>query len=268
MGILADFVKRIVRQELQGIRLTERAMVTAIHSGLSDGDRVDYACDVRLEEGDLVLENVPIATQRLGTVALPNPDDWVLLAFEQGNLDQPIIIGRLYDGENRAPPSDPDQLIFRLPLAGDDDASILAVVRSIQADTPSREIRVDMSPNIRLRIVDGTVRVVAGETAVTLSQAGEGGGRVTLEAGRNQIVLDQEGAVTLLAQGSVTLRSLGDLRLEGRNVTIRSAQDTNIEAGMRATLEGRAGAIVDGGLSSTLEAQTVSILGLVSFSPS
>lgn len=267
MTTIVDTIQAIIRQELRRVRITELGVVEAVYPHSAADDTDNYGCDVRLKNSRLLLKQVPLATGHIGTAAIPNVGDLVLLAFNQGDINQPIIIGRLYNGDDRPPLNNPNEIISRLPLAKADDKTIKTAIRNIEANSPPREIIIEMPPKIIVRITDGTVRATAGNTEMKLDQPGSSGGTVTIMAGRTKITMNQDGDVTVEAAGSMTLKATGDLSLEGQNVSIKGRQNTNIEANMQATLKASMGATVNGGLSSTLQGVNVSLKGLTSFSP-
>ena len=270
MSTIVGTIQEIVRQELRRMRVSELGLVEAVYPHSADGDNDNYGCDVRLKNNGLLLKRVPIATGHIGTAAIPNVGDLVLLTFDKGDVNQPIVIGRLYNDGDRPPLNNPDEVIFRLPLAEADDKTVKAAIRNIQANSPPREILAEMPPKITLRITDGTVRATAGKSEMKLDQPDGSGGTVTAFAGRTKITMNQDGDITVDSAGNITLQTTtgninlktetGDVSIEGMNVTIKGQMNTNIEAGLQATLKGDVGATVRG--------LNVSINGLTSFSPS
>lgn len=267
MSTIISTIEEIVRQEIRSVRVAELGLVEAVYPHNSNGDTDNYGCDVRLKNSGLLLKRVPIATGHIGTAAIPNVGDLVLLAFDKGDVNQPIVIGRLYNDEDRPPLNNPDEVIFRLPLAEPDNKTIKADIRNIQTNTPPREILIEMPPKITVRITDGTVRATAGKTEMKLDQPDGSGGKVTVFAGRTKITMNQDGDVTVEAAGAMTLKATRDLTIEGLNVKIKGQLKTDIEAGTQATLKANMGATVNGGLSATVQGVTVSIKGMTSFSP-
>jgi uncharacterized protein involved in type VI secretion and phage assembly len=245
------------------MRVAELGVVEAVYSHSSSSDTDNYGCDVRLKNSGLLLKRVPIATGHIGTAAIPNLGDLVLLVFDKGDINQPIVIGRLYNDEDRPPLNNSDEVIFRLPLAEADNQTIKADIRNTQG----REILVEMPPKITVRISDGTVRATAGKTEMKLDQPDGSGGRVTVEAGRTKITMNQDGDVTVEAAGSMKLKAKGDLTLEGQNVSIEGKMNAEVKAGMAATLSGNISATVKSNTSATLQGSLVSVKGITSFSP-
>lgn len=267
MSTIVNTIQEIIRHEMRRLRVTELGVVEAVYPHSADDDNDNYGCDVRLKNSGLLLKRVPIATGHIGTAAIPNIGDLVLLTFDKGDINQPIVIGRLYNDEDRPPLNNPDEVIFRLPLTEADDKTIKAAIRNLQDSTPPREILVEMSPKITVRITDSTVLATAGKTEMKLDQPDGSGGTVTVVAGRTKITMNQDGDITVEAAGAMTLKAARDLTLEGQNVTIKGQMKTDIEAGTQATLKANM-VTVNGGLSATLQGKNVFIKGLTLFSPS
>ena len=267
MSTIISTIQEIVRQELQSLWIAELGVVEAGYPHSADSDNDNYGCDVRLKNSGLLLKRVPISSGHIGTAAIPNVGDLVLLTFDKGDVNQPIVIGRLYNDKDRPPLNNSDEVIFRLPLAEEDKKTIKAAIRNIQSNTPPREILVEMPPKITMRINDGTVHATAGKTEMKLDQPNGSGGTVTVLAGGTKITMNQDGDVTIEAKKSMTLKANGDLSLEGQKISINGKLETSIKAGTKATLEAKTGATVNGGLSATVQGVNVSIKGLTSFSP-
>jgi phage baseplate assembly protein gpV len=267
MSTIVSTIQEIVRQELRAVRVAELGVVEAVYPHAASSDKDNYGCDVRLKNSGLLLKRVPIATGHIGTVAVPNIGDLVLLAFDKGDVNQPLVIGRLYNDADRPPLNNPDEVIFRLPLAEADDKTIKAAIRNHQDQSPPREVIIEMPPKITVRITDGTVRATAGKTEMKLDQPDGNGGTVTVVAGRTKITMNQDGDVTVEAAGAMALKANRDLSLEGLNVTIRGRNNASVEAGVQASLKGNVGASVNGGASATLQGAVTSIKGITSFLP-
>lgn len=266
MSTIIDTIQAIIQQELRRVRIAELGVVTAVYPHKAADDDDNYGCDVQLKNSNLLLKRVPIATNHIGSAAIPYVGDLVLLNFDQGNVNQPIIVGRLYNDTDRPPLNNPYEIISRIPLAESDEKTIRSAIRNIQSNTPPREILIEMPPKITLSITDGIVRATAGKTEMKLDQQNGTGGTVTVIAGRTQITMGQDGDVTIEAVGSMTLKATGDLSLEGQNVTIKSQVQMDIEAGTQATLKANMGATMNGGLANTIQGTTNTIQGITSFS--
>ncbi len=267
MTSIVGTLQEIIRQEMRSLRVTELGLVEAVYPHAAADDTDNYGCDVRLKNSGLLLKRVPVATGHIGTVAIPNVGDLVLLAFDKGDVNQPIIIGRLYNDEDRPPLNHPNEVIFRLPLAEADDKSILAAIRNLPENDPARQLLLEMPPKITVHVNDGMVLATAGNTEMLLDQTHETGGKVVVTAGRTKITMNQDGDIAIEAAGAMTITAQRDLTLEGQNIAIKARMNATVEAGLQASLKGSVGATVDGGLSATLKGVNTAIKGLTSFSP-
>lgn len=260
-------IQEIVRDELRRVFLTALGVVEDVFPHADSGDDDNYACDVRLKNSHLLLRRVPIATGHIGTAIIPNVGDLVVVVFEGGDVNQPIVIGRLYDDVDRPPLNHVDEGIFRMPLAEADNKTIKGAVRNIKSNSPPREILVELPPKITVRITDGTVRATAGKTEMTLDQPDGSGGKVTVVAGRTTITMNQDGDVDVEAAGAMTLKASGDLTLRGRSIDAKADLGVTIQAGTGAEVKAGTTATLQGAASTTVQGATVSIKGLTSFSP-
>lgn len=264
MTALLATIQEIIRDELRSMRVAEQGVVEATYPHADASDRDNYCCDVRLKSSDLLLKKVPVATGHIGTAAIPNVGDLVLLAFDQGDINQPIIIGRLYTDTERPPPNRNDEIIFRLPLQEADSATIMAAIRAIQG----REILIELPSKITVQIVDDQVKLVAGQNELVMDQAGAAGGSTLVQAGRTRVTLNQDGDLTIEAAGNISLKtSTGDVTIEGRNITLKSTMDTTIDAGMQASVKGGINATLSGNITATVKGGLIQVNGTTIFSP-
>jgi hypothetical protein len=261
---LISTLQEIIREEMRGLRLAETGVVEKTYPHADASDEDNYACDVRLLGSDLVLKKVPVSTGHIGTAAIPNVGDLVLLVFEQGDVNQPFIIGRLYTDTERPPINRNDEIIFRLPLQKDDAKTITAAIRNID----SREMLLEMPSKIKLQVVDDAMKLTAGQTEMFLEQPGGADGVATLHAGRTIITVNQDGDLTIEAAGDITLKtSTGDVKIEGKSITLKSTMDTKIEAGMQASVKGGISASLEGSANASVKGGMISISGMTTFSP-
>jgi len=266
MSTIVSTLQEIIRQELRGIRVAELGLVEEVYPHKDSSDADNYACDVRLKDSGLLLKRVPVATGHIGTAAIPNKDDLVLLAFEHGDINQPIIIGRLYNDDDRPPLNQPDEVIFRLPLEKADNDSILASIKNHADQSPPREVLLQMPPKLTVKINDGSVTATAGKTEMKLDNPNAGGGKVTVFAGGTKIEMDQDGDVNIEVMGSMSIKANGNLSLEATNINVKAQANASIEANGNASLKGNGMVSVQGMGSASLQGATVLIKGITSFS--
>jgi len=262
---IVDTLQEIVRHELRNVRVSEVGVIEAVHPHTDAGDDDNYGCDVQLRAG-LRLKRVPVATTRIGTAEIPNVGDLVLLAFDRGDVNAPIIIARLYNDVDRAPVNHTDEVIFRLPLAEADDKTIKGAIRRVDGD-PARELIFELPPKITVRVTDGTVRATAGKTEMKLDQPDGGGGTVTVVTGRTKITMNQDGDVTVEAAQAMTVKAATSMSLEASDVSIKGTGSVLIEAQGSATLKASGTTTVQASGAATLQGAMVNIQGTTSFSP-
>lgn len=268
MSSLVDTIAAIVRRELAQLRLTELGVVTEVHPHRAAGDEDNYGCDVRLKGSGLDLPRVPVATGHIGTVAIPNVGDLVLVSFDRGDVHQPVIVGRVYNDEDRPPPSTTDEVVFRLPLAEADDRSVLGSVRNHQDASPARQVEIELAPTVKVRVVDRAIVATAGQTEMHLEQPGGGGGKVTVKAGGSTIEMDEDGDVSVTAVGSMTITVGNDLSITaGGDVDIVAGNALSMTAGTNAKVVAGVKASLEGGANVTARGATVTVNGITSFGP-
>ncbi len=268
MSSVVETIQRIVQNELRSLRVAELGVVEAVSPHSDSGDDDNYGCDVRLKNTGLLLKRVPVLTGHIGSTAIPNVGDLVLLTFGKGDVNQGIVIGRLYTDDDRPPLNTTDELIMHLPLHADDGKAIKIAIRNIAANQPPREMIVEMAPKITVRITDATLRATAGNSEMTLDQPDGGGGTVTVLAGGTQITMDQDGAVTVQAIGNMTLTAGGSMTLQAaQSLTLKAGATVTIDAGADLVVQAGAEASVQASTALNLQAAMIALGGVTSFAP-
>jgi len=109
MSSLIRMIQQIAKNEVDRLHTLELGVIETVNIHETEEDVVNYDCTVLLKgrttkEGEpLKLEHIPIGTDHTGSVTVPYVDDLVLISFINGNFAMPVIIGRLYSVEKRAP---------------------------------------------------------------------------------------------------------------------------------------------------------------------
>jgi uncharacterized protein involved in type VI secretion and phage assembly len=263
MGTIVDTIQAIIRQEMARVRVADLGVVEAVRSHAGAGDNDNYGCDVRLKNSNLLLKRVPIATQHVGSVAAPTVGDLVLLTYDKGDVNQPVLIGRLYSDGARPPVNETGQILTRLPLDQGGDDTLVSLLRNVGGE---RSAKLELAPKVKVLADDGSIHATAGKNEVAIEQPGGSGGTVTVTAGRSTITLNQDGDITVEAAGNLTLKARGDLSLEGANVTVKAKANASVEANGQLTAEGKAAATVKGGATATLQGGMVTVKGMTTFS--
>lgn len=110
-----EVIKKVAEGEVKKIHTMELGVVTSTFPHSSESDKDNYECNIKLKNRDLELRKVPIATQMIGLAHVPNVGDLVLVSFISGNINAPVVIGRLYNDESRPPLNNAGEVIFEAP---------------------------------------------------------------------------------------------------------------------------------------------------------
>jgi phage baseplate assembly protein gpV len=199
---LYETVQRIVQEELGHVRTAELAIVQEQHPHADDSDKDNYACTVRLRDSGIVLEQVPVATSRIGCVSIPAVNELVLVQFVGGDINAPIITGRLYNDEDRPPVNDDGQAITHLPLGAEDADAVHIEVHS--GDTRELVFKLGSGIEVNVRDDDPVVELKVD------------GGKLTLQVDRD---------------GAVALESKGNVELKGNEISIEAQSQLNLKGG-------------------------------------
>jgi phage baseplate assembly protein gpV len=199
-----EVIRQIAGDEVKKQHLLELGLVTSIFPHSSSGDRDNYEVNVKLKNRNLELRKVPVATQMIGFSYIPHVGDLVLLAYIRGDINGPVILGRLYNDEDRPPESRAGEMVY---------------ISQDPPDAGLRRLFMKFPSGITLTITDDLVKTEAGNTILTMNRDGD----VTINSGAN-----------------VTLTADGDIDLKAQNIRINCSQSFSASAGTSATVEASA----------------------------
>jgi phage baseplate assembly protein gpV len=115
---IVAIMKKVAENEARRLSTLELGVVTSVFPHASDSDKDNYQCSVRLKHrkqpdgSDFELRKVPVATSHIGLANIPNVGDLVVLGFLNGDINAPIILGRLYNDEDVPPKNDVGQMVL------------------------------------------------------------------------------------------------------------------------------------------------------------
>lgn len=170
----------------------------------------------------------PMAGQDRGLYFLPEVNDEVLVAFEQGDVTFPYVLGALWNGKDKPPVTNED---------GKNDVRILK----------SRSGHI-------IRLTDK-----AGEEKIEIIDK-SGKNSIVIDTKENKIAITSEKDITLSAPK-------GTIKLEAKMVEVKSSSDTklNADAGLAmkasgsAKLEASAGITIDAKATTTIKGATINL---------
>ena len=225
MSGMVEVIRKIVEAEMRKIYVTEVGVVTSVFPGPDDF----YRCNVKLlsrgvsdTDSDIELRDVPIATQQIGLVSIPNVDDLVLVSFLNGDLQAPVIIGRLYNDAQKPPDNKIDELVYVAPgMKGDDDGA--------------RRVYVEFPSGIKLTMTEDIVNLEAGKTLLTINRDGN----VEIEC-NEAVSITATGDMTFKA-GTITMESEKAMEFKAEKTKMETKQDMEFKAGAKTTIKGETG---------------------------
>lgn len=231
MNDAITLLQAVIRDELRSFKTTELGVVTQVYSHESSSDKNNYECDVKLRNSGLELKRVAVATQRIGSAAIPNKDDLVLVSFLHGDIHSAVVTGRLYNDTDRPPEAKVHEFVYISP---DDEES---GVRRIYFEFPKGN---------KLLLDDDKLVLEMGKTKITVNNDGD-------------VQLDSNGKLTISAKGDAEIKTQGNLTLDAQG-------DVSV-GGKSVSVKGKTGATLDGGASTTVKGATIKLAGKTDFSP-
>jgi uncharacterized protein involved in type VI secretion and phage assembly len=204
---LYDSVARIARHESRARAVASVGKVTDVM--VPSGSPPDLAVAVKLRDSGLVLPRVPVAVGALGLAAPPDVDDLVVVVFLEGDVNAPIVVGRLYHPDENPPP-DADRGKIALELPSREDEKKLKLI----VDGTAPLLTLELPDDVAVSIDHEKVEVKAAEMHLTVETSG--GGRAEVAAGGSKITLKKDGDVSIKAQGNLKLEA-SEIEISGQS---------------------------------------------------
>lgn len=154
----------------------------------------------------------PMAGGGRGAYFLPEVDDEVLVAFEQGRIDQPFVLGSLWNGQDAAPESNAD---------GENNH------RTIQSRSGHVVRLNDKSGSETVEIIDksGNNKIIIDTAANTITIEAESditirsnSGKLTMEG--NGIEMTSQAGITAKASSTMDLTASGTVTVKGATIQL------------------------------------------------
>ena len=188
MDSIIGIMQKVAEQETAKIYTTEIGVVTAVFPHASAADKDNYQCSVTLkyrkqpDGSDFELRKVPVMTPHIGMANIPNVNDLVVLSFAGGDINAPIILGRLYNDEDRPPENTEKEFILMHSLKSGstlkmDDQGVLTL--SSPKDKTTFELKdgavtiATANEMVTIKVEDGGITIETGNKPVTVKSLGE-----------------------------------------------------------------------------------------------
>jgi len=173
----------------------------------------------------------PYAGNERGWYSLPEVDDEVLVAFEHGDPDMPVVLGALYNGRDKTPEgayNDQNDIKVFMTRGG----NLLKFV-----DT-------DGSEELIITQKDGKNTISLALSGPTISIESEGdiaikGKTITLESTGGDITVKSGGKLAQESSGDLELKGGMNLKAEGSvNCELKGGAQTKLEGGAMVEIKG------------------------------
>lgn len=183
-------IQAIIRDQLRSFKTAELGVVTAVYPHESGPDKNNYECDVRLRDSGLELKRVAVCTQRVGAAAIPNPEDLVLVQFLHGDVHSALVVGRVYNDQDRPPEAKPREFVYVSPDAAESG------VRRLYLEFPNGnkllldddKLFLEMGATKLTVRHDGEVEVNSNDQDITLTDHGGGNSvRISVREGKVKV---------------------------------------------------------------------------------
>ena len=235
-GII-ELVRRVVEQELARQRHSLLGTVSAVFPHTAENDEHNLEINVKLKHEGLELQKVPVAVSHMGVAAVPKVGDLVLVQFINGDLNQPVVLGRFYTDEERAPLHQENEILFEHRVSGDNSLNHLRFTADgtiyLQRKVSKPEDNSEAQTTIRIDGETGNLELKVGEKIrLTMTDDEEvnlviDGKPLNIECDTLKLKgkLDVDGDVTIKGKTNVD----GDTQVKGKFVVTNGAMKTTID---------------------------------------
>ncbi len=201
MNSVIPALQTIIRDQMRQKQDVDLGIVTQVFTNQGGAGDENIAVNLRLQGSACELRKIPVMVSRLGLSQAPRVDDLAVLAFIGGDVNRAVVLGFLYDEQNRAPDAGPEEIVYQVPDAADD------AIRRFSIALPGGN---------SLTLQDGKLEVAMGSTTIVV----EADGAVSIKAG---------GDISLKASGALNLEAGGDVGIKGKNVNIEGQAGAQVK---------------------------------------
>lgn len=235
MESFVGVMKLVAENEARRILTTEVGVVTAVFPHEDDGDTDNYQCSVKLsgkylpDGQQMELRKVPVAVPYLGMACIPNVGDLVLVNFIGGDVNAPVVTGRLYNDEDRPPANLKDELLIRHKLAEGG---------SLKIDKDGKVVLTSKNEENTLTVEDEKISIQNEKFSLVIDFSGE---KISIVSDKDLELVAKSGKLSLEGN-EVAITSKSDLKIDAASGKVAvSAKEAEVKASTSATVEGSAG---------------------------
>ena len=190
----------------------------------------------------------PMAGEQRGFLYLPEINDEVLIAFEQGDVHRPYIIGGLWSSTDKPPKKNSEAT-----AGGKVNQRVLKTRAGhliILDDKQGTEQISVTSKSGHTVILDDT----SGKESITIKDK-TGNNKMVIDSTQNSMTINVNGDFVVNAKGKITLQSMQDMTLDSKaKGSFKSMAPLNLESvaatavkGLKVDIQGNTMASINGG---------------------
>jgi phage baseplate assembly protein gpV len=235
---IIEIVRHVVQQEMARTHSNLLGVVSQVFPRTDPKDDNNYEVNVKLKHENLELRKVPVAVAHVGIAAPPRMGDLVLVQFINGDLNQPVITGRFYTDDTRAPLFEENEILFEQRINGGGSLNHLRFKPDgtiyLQRDVKKPEDNSEALTSIRIDGASGDLEIKMGDK-VTLTLKND----TTIQIETDDMPISVK-CKELNVEGKMNVK--GDVKIEGET-NIKG--DTKVEGafvaqkgGKKTTIEG------------------------------
>jgi hypothetical protein len=223
---IIDIIKRVAESEVKKLHINELGIVTSVFPHSSESDKDNYECNIKLRDKDVELRKVPVATQHIGLANIVHTGDLVLVSFINGDINSPVIIGRLYNDEDRPPINKEEEIVYKPSYATNKD------LRRFNILLPEGTVDITLH--------DDRIDLIIGKTSIHANDKGEINLETNPSSGKKcEIIMNAEGIdlstdydINLNSKNNIIVKCDGDLSFNAKkNITMESGMAIKVKSG-------------------------------------
>jgi uncharacterized protein involved in type VI secretion and phage assembly len=180
-----------------------------------------------------------MAGNKRGTWFIPEVDDEVLVAFEHGDLDRPMVVGTLWNADDTPPES----------MDGDGKND----VRALHSRSGHKIVLNDSDDKPSILIIDKT-----GDNSIFIDSA-----KNAMEIKvKGDLTIDVGGNISITAKGKIDVKADQDVAAETKaNLKLKATGNGDLETTGPLNVKSGAKVAIDGSARTEVKAATVSVNG-------
>lgn len=160
----------------------------------------------------------PGAGPEAGLFMVPEVDDEVMVVFEQGDFNQPYVLGGVWNGKNKVPP----------PGAGA-GSNEKPKVRTWHSLTGHHISVYDNADNKIEIVTAGGHKLVLDDKNKKIELVSTGGAKLTLNDQSSTVDLESKGPLNVKSTGAMSIKSSANLTIEGSMIDVKASGPLNLK---------------------------------------